>query len=105
MAVSRFELGSVIRLVALFKTPKTAVPPSEYIDPANITLTIRNPDLTVETRTYGVSGIDRTDTGKYAASITLAQEGTYKWRWEAQNGADQAGVKSGTFDSISESDF
>ncbi len=105
MVVSRFESGSVVKVAGYFRTPKTATPPSEYIDPATITFTIRRPDLTIETRVYGVDAIERIDTGKYAASITLAQEGTYKWRWNAQNGANQVGVKSGSFDSFSESDF
>lgn len=88
-----------------FRTPKTAVPPSELIDPAIVTLTIMRPDKTTETRTYGVSGIDRTDIGKYTSLLTLAQEGTYHWRFKGDNGPAAIGLAVGTLDSVREPDF
>ncbi len=101
----RYEMNSVVRLVGEFRTPKTAVPPSVLIDPALVTLRIRKPDLTVETRTYGVSGIDRDGTGMYSGSLALDQEGTYYWRWTGATGATAVGAQSGVLDSVREPNF
>lgn len=105
MAFDRFELGSSVEVHADFKTNKKTVPPSQYIDPATITLVIRRPDKSIETRTYGVSGISKLDIGKYMAIIVLAQEGSYHWRFTGSSGSNQTGVKSGQFESIRETNF
>lgn len=107
MAQSRYEYGESVEVFADFKTSKKSVtpPPNTLIDPAAVTLTIRKPDKTVETRTYGVSGITRIETGKYKASIALTQEGTYHWRWKGDSGPNQVGVQTGSFDSVREPDF
>ena len=105
MAQERYQYGESVDVFGDFKTSKKATPPSQYVDPATVTLTIRRPDKTVETRTYGVSGIDKLETGKYKATIALTQEGTYHWRWKGDNGPTQAGVKTGSFDSVREPDF
>lgn len=105
MAQSRFEMGMAVKLVADFKTPKTATPPSTLIDPTSITLTIQRPDKTLDTRVYGVGAITKTAVGKYFATLLLSQDGTYRWRWLATNGSDVVGVKSGSFDSYREPNF
>lgn len=101
----RFEMGSTVKVRAVFKTPKTASPPSVPIDPTALTLTIRRPDKTTETRVYGVDAIDRIDTGQFTAPIVLSQDGTYHWRWSAENGPTASGVKSGQFDSYRAENF
>ena len=100
-----FQKNSVIRLRAEFKTPKTAVPPNSYTDPATVILSVMSPDKTVTTYTYGVSGVDKDDVGKYSALVTLDQEGTYHWRWVGSNGSVSAGVAVGQFDSRMEPNF
>lgn len=105
MANSRFELGSTVKVRVDVKTPKTATPPNILIDPTTLTLTIRRPDKTTETRVYGVGDIERTDVGKYVAPISLTQEGTYHWRFVADNGPEQIGVRSGSFDSYRDQNF
>lgn len=105
MAVDRYEYGESVVVFADFKTGKKSVPANTFIDPATITLTVRNPDKTTEVRTYGVSGIDKIDVGRYSSIIALTQEGTYHWRWLGSNGPTQTGVKSGSFDSRREPNF
>lgn len=101
----KFQMNSVVRLRAVFRTPKTATPPSELIDPTSVTLRIQLPDKTVENRTYGVSGIDKDDVGLYSATLPLDQEGTYYWRWTGANGLTSVGVESGVLDSVREPNF
>jgi hypothetical protein len=101
----RYEFGSIVTLKGEFRTPKSAVPSNTLIDPTTVTLRIQQPDKTVVTRTYGVSGIDKVDVGIYTSKLTLNQEGTYYWRWTGSNGADATGVVSGLFDSRQEPNF
>lgn len=105
MARITFPFNSIVKIRGEFRTPKTAIPASELIDPAIVTLTILKPDKTSEVRTYGVSGIDRTDIGKYVALLTLDQEGTYHWRYKGDNGPAAIGIVTGTLDSVREPDF
>lgn len=102
---NRFETGSVVKIRGDFKTPKSATPPNTLIDPTSVSITIRRPDKTTETRVYGVGDIDRIDVGRYLAPVALSLEGTYHWRWYAANGSDEIGVKSGQFDSYREPNF
>lgn len=101
----RFEMTSVVRLRAEFKTPKTAIPPSVLIDPTTVTLRIQRPDKTIENRTFGASGIDKDAVGKYSAALELLQEGTYYWRWTGSNGPTSVGVEQGVLDSVREPNF
>lgn len=107
MAIDRFQKGEVVKIRGEFRTPKTAlINPNTLIDPDSVTLVVRNPDLTVVTFTYGVgTEITRDDTGKYWASVELAQEGTYRYRWTGDSGGDATGVSSGFFDSMQEPNF
>ena len=98
----RYQYGESVEVFADFRTSKRAVPPSALMDPAVVTLLIRNPDKTTETRTYGVSGITKIETGRYSSIIALTQEGTYRWKWTGSNGPTHTGVKTGSFDSVRE---
>ncbi len=100
-----FELGSIVKVVGTFKTPKTATPPNTNVDPT-VTLSIRNPDKTSEVREYGVDAlVEKDETGIYSSRITLSQEGTYHWRWAGSVGLDESGVLSGHFDSYRDTNF
>ena len=101
----RFEMNSVVKLRGEFRTPKTASPPNALIDPSVVTLTIRKPDKTTVTWTYGVANIERISLGLFSAALVLDQEGTYYWRWTGSIGADSVGVTSGVLDSIREPNF
>lgn len=92
------QYGEGANLRATFRTPATAVPPKELIDPTVVTLQIRKPDKTVVELTYGVDSIIRDSVGQYRYTLPLDQEGTYHWRWRGANGIE-AGVKVGYFDS------
>jgi hypothetical protein len=105
MAIEEFEKDSVVKLRGQFKTPKDATPPNTPVDPATVTLTIRRPDKTIEVRTFGVDAITKDSTGIYSSLLTLAQEGTYHWRWQGSNGGTSVGVLSGLFDSVRRTDF
>ena len=105
MALDRYQYGESVAVFADFKTGKKATPPNTFIDPAAITLVIRRPDKTVETRTYGVSGVTKLDVGRYTSIIELTQEGTYHGRWTGDNGPTQKGVKVFTFESVREPNF
>jgi hypothetical protein len=104
MAVTHFEMGGNVTLRGEFRTPKTASPPSQLIDPAAVTLTFQKPDKTSVIRTYGIDDVTRVSAGIYTSIVVLDQEGTYHWRWRGANGAE-AGVASGQFDSTRESNF
>ena len=105
MAQARYEYGESVDIFADFKTSKKAVPPSQPVDPATVTLQIQSPDGTVEIRDYAVSGITKLGTGQYKATIALTQEGTYHWRWTGSSGPNQTGVLTGQFDSVREPNF
>lgn len=105
MAQEIYEYGESVAVFADFKTGKKATPPNTLLDPASVTLVIRKPDKTVETRTYGVSGITKLAVGKYTSVIELTQEGTYHGRWTGDNGPSQKGVRVFKFDSRREPNF
>lgn len=105
MALERFNMGEVVKLTVTFKTPKTATPPNTLVDPATVTLTVRKPDKTTETVTYGVDDIEKVSTGVYVYRIPLDQEGTFYWKWTGSNGGESAGVLTGVFDSMRAPNF
>jgi hypothetical protein len=103
--LTRFERGETVKLRAVFRTPKTAVPPSTLIDPVTVSLTIRLPTGVSTTYLYGDSAIVKDETGKYSFPLSLDIDGTYHWRWEGANSLTVKGVVSGTLDSARNPNF
>lgn len=90
MSRYRYGVGTTIIATVSLSDPDDTTPPVDprtdntYLDPDDLTVTVRFPDRTTEVYTYGVDPeIERTDQGRYEARILLAQVGTYKWTWLA----------------------
>ena len=107
MAVTKYRLerGKTVRLRGEFRTPKTAIPANQLIDPVTVNLVIRAPDASVTTHVYGASAIVKDETGKYSFPLSLDLDGTYHWRWEGINSATVKGVISGELDSVRNPNF
>lgn len=106
MAIDHFEMGEDVTLKAEFRTPKDEIPPNTLTDPAIVTLTVKKPDNTVVSLSYGVdASVVKVSTGVYKYVLVLDKEGTYHWRWRGVNGVASAGVFSGQLDSVREPNF
>jgi hypothetical protein len=51
-------------------------------DPTTVTLTVKKPDASSTSYTYGASEIQKASTGNYYKDIELDQEGIWLYRWE-----------------------
>lgn len=81
---SDFDIGDLVNLDMAFKTTALAA-----IDPSSVVFTLRLPNQTLITYTYGVDGqITRGTVGKYNVLYSPLTEGTYYYRF-AGTGACQ----------------
>lgn len=75
-----FDYGEVVRAKNSYTNPDTGV----ATDPTSVQVEVRKPDGTITTYTFGVSPeLTKPVVGTYQLLITLAQTGTYRWRWTA----------------------
>jgi hypothetical protein len=51
-------------------------------DPTTVTLRVRTPSGTITVYTYGAAEITKVATGDYYKDLTVAESGTYVYRWE-----------------------
>lgn len=80
MARVIFDYGEVVRAKNSYTNPDTGV----ATDPTTVKVEVRSPDGVITTYNYGVdAALTKVVVGTYQLLITLAQVGTYKWRWTA----------------------
>lgn len=110
MAKVQKPKGNVQNLRVQFTDPESTTPPlgddgKALIDPTTVQIVVRSPTGTVTTKVYSTHPeVIKESQGKYLYRLTLSEEGTYNWRWEATipNGAV---VVPGSLDSVREVDF
>jgi hypothetical protein len=101
MAKQQFNAGATVRIRVTFEDPDTAV----ETDPNSVTIKVRAPDGAVTTKVYNTDPeVIKEATGKYLYRLTLAQEGTYRWKWIGV-ATNETAVIVGQLDSVSEVDF
>lgn len=98
---TEFPAGATVRIRVTFTDPDTLVD----TDPGTVTIKVRAPDGTVTTKVYGTDAeVIKEATGKYLYRLTLAAEGTYRWKWIGV-AVNETAVIPGKLDSVSEVDY
>lgn len=101
MARRVFALGEKVRARVTYTDPDTGA----LTDPSSVTAVLRTPSGTLTTYTYGVDAVlSKVSTGLYQLVITLAEVGTYKWKWTG-SATDKAAVDYDECDSEKEAGF
>ena len=77
MAQNIHDLGDLVRVEAEFRNALTGA----ALDPTAVFLSVREPDGTVTTYTYGGAEITQDSTGIYHALIDVDQAGVWRYRW------------------------
>lgn len=96
-----FPKGATVRVRVTFEDPDTGT----AVDPNNISIAVRAPSGTVTTKVFGTDAeVVKEAVGKYLYRLTLAEEGTYRWKWTGV-ATDETAVIPGQLDSVSEVDF
>lgn len=80
MARVIFDYGEVVRARNTYTDPTSGA----VTDPLTLSVSIRNPSGTITTYVYGTDAqLSKISTGVYQVLITMAQTGTYRWKWTA----------------------
>ena len=78
MPYNIYDLGDSIRVSATFTDADT----QDAVDPDVVNLSIRTPDGTLTTYTYGVGGnVVKADVGQYYSIVDVNQSGSWFYRW------------------------
>ena len=78
MPYNIYDLGDSIRVSATFTDADTL----DAVDPDVVNLSIRTPDGTLTTYTYGVGGnVVKADVGQYYSIVDVNQSGSWFYRW------------------------
>ena len=85
MAYNIHDYGDAVRVAAQFSDAVLG----GVLDPETVKLTVRQPDGTVTTLTYGTDDIEQEDVGIYYADISANQSGEWFYRWWSE-GTGQA---------------
>lgn len=87
-----YDIGDLAKVSAAFTNAAGAA-----IDPTVVKLTVKKPDGTLTTYTYGVGDtIVKDSTGNYHANIDLTLAGTWRYRWFS-TGTGQAAEEDDLF--------
>lgn len=101
MAKTIFNTGATVRVKVTFEDPDTLA----AVDPLDVSIKVRAPGGTVTTKVYGTDPeVIKELTGKYLYRLTLAEEGTYRWKWIGV-AVNETAVITGQLESMSEVDF
>lgn len=101
MARQIFGNGSIIRARVTYTDPDSGA----VVDPLAVSVVVRAPDGTLTTYIYGTDAeLVKSSVGVYYVLITLAQVGTYKWKWTG-TATEQAVVDYDECDSEKEAGF
>lgn len=75
-----FDYGEVVRARNTYTDPTSGA----VTDPLTVQVEIRAPSGAVTTYVYGTDAqLTKVSVGVYQVLISMAQTGTYKWRWTA----------------------
>lgn len=102
--MSKFSaaLGSIVNVRVAFTDPDNA---DAAIDPTVVSITVKPPVSAAYTKSYGLDPeVVKESVGNYLIRLTLAEEGTYRWRWTGST-ATKAVVVPGSCESTQEHDF
>lgn len=91
MTHNDYLIGSVVRLSAAFTSAAGAA-----IDPATVTLKIKDPAGTITAYTYAAAQVVKDAVGSYHYDYTPVASGRYTYRWESAGAGQAAG--EGVFD-------
>lgn len=85
----QYEVGDKVRFDLRFTRNGTLV------DPATITLKVKDPGAITTTYTYAGGTITKTSTGLYWIEVSAASAG--EWTWRAESTGDYATAQQGTY--------
>lgn len=91
---NKYDQGDKVRVKATFTDPFSD-PADQVTDPTTVKLSVKKPDGTRTTYTFGTdSEVEKVSTGVYRSDLTIDQDGEWLYRWFSETTAEAAEEKS-----------
>jgi hypothetical protein len=74
-----YDIGDLVRIKATFRDPEAN---DAYIDPATVTLKVKDPAAVTTTYTLAGGQVIKDSTGHYHYDLSVATAGLWSYRWE-----------------------